>query len=128
MANPGFQTVNFGFQAVGTFGFQEEVAAAVASSVGGGASGAKRYRQPPWWGDEKKKKLLKKVEAVQRQIEKKREQVDFATDLFMMQRLIEQIAELQTRMMKLLEQIDELNKLAGEEEVMLMYAIYRSLH
>ena len=128
MANPGFQTVNFGFQAVGTFGFQEEVAAAVASSVGGGASGAKRYRQPAWWGDEKKKKLLKKVEAVQLQIEKKREQIDLAPDLFRIQRLIEQIAELQKRLMKLLEQIDELNKLAGDEEAMLIYTIYRSLH
>jgi hypothetical protein len=100
----------------------------VVPPIGGGASGAKRYRQPAWWGDEKKRKLLKKVEAVQLQIEKKREQVDFAPDLFRMQRLLEQIAELQKRMMKLLEQIDELNKIAGEEEVLLIYTIYRSLH
>lgn len=101
---------------------------APAVSAGGGASGAKRYRQPAWWGDEKKRKLLKKVEAVQLQIEKKREQIDLAPDLFRIQRLIEQIADLQKRMMKLLEQIDELNKLAGDEEAMLIYTIYRSLH
>jgi hypothetical protein len=97
-------------------------------SVGGGASGAKRYRQPSWWGDEKKRKLLKKIEAVQLQIEKKREQIDFAPDLFRIERLIEQIQELQKRLMALLEQIDELNKIAGEEEVLLIYTIYRSLH
>jgi hypothetical protein len=100
----------------------------IPPATGGGASGRKRYRQPAWWGDEKKRKLLKKVEAVQLQIEKKREQVDFAPDLFRMQRLLEQIAELQKRLMKLLEQIDELNKAFEEEEVMRIYMIYRSLH
>jgi len=126
MANFAYQ-VTGAFQGNGQFAFQGSVDA-IATSVGGGASGAKRYRQPPWWGDEKKKKLLKKVEAVQLQIEKKREQIDFAPDLFRIQRLIEQIAELQKRMMKLLEQIEELNKLAGDEEAMLVYTIYRSLH
>jgi hypothetical protein len=98
------------------------------SPSGGGASGAQKYRQPAWWGDEKKRKLLKKVEAVQLQIEKKREQIDLAPDLFRIERLIEQIQELQKRLMVLLEQVDELNKLAGEEEVLLIYTIYRSLH
>ena len=71
MANFAYQ-VTGAFQGNGQFAFQGSVDA-IATSVGGGASGAKRYRQPPWWGDEKKKKLLKKVEAVQLQIEKKRE-------------------------------------------------------
>lgn len=124
MANFAFQ-ITGAFQGNGQFAFQGSVGAA---SVGGGASGAKRYRQPPWWGDEKKKKLLKKVEAVQLQIEKKREQIDLAPDLFKIQRLIEQIAELQKRLMKLLEQIDELNKAYEEEEVIRIYTIYRSLH
>lgn len=97
-------------------------------AVGGGASGKKKYRQPAWWGDEKRRKLEKKVEAVQKQIEKKREQVDIAPDLYRMQRLLEQIQELQIRLMKLLEQIDELNKEFEMEEVLRIYLIYRSLH
>jgi hypothetical protein len=100
----------------------------VTPAVGGGASGAKRYRQPPWWGDEKKRKLEKKVEAVQKLIQKKREQIDFAPDLLRMQRLIEQLQELQKRLMKLLEQLDELNKEAEDEEALRIYLIYRSLH
>lgn len=97
-------------------------------STGGGASGAKRYRQPSWWGDEKKRKLEKKIEAVHRQIDRKREQVDLAPDLYRMQRLIEQIQELQRRLLKLLEQIDELNKISGDMEALEVYLVYRSLH
>lgn len=126
MANFAYQ-VTGAFQGDGQFAFQGSFGA-IAPSVGGGASGAKRYRQPAWWGDEKKRKLLKKIEVVQLQIEKKREQIDFAPDLFRIERLIEQIQELQKRLMALLEQIDELNKIAGEEEVLLIYTIYRSLH
>lgn len=101
---------------------------APAISTGGGASGAKRYRQPAWWGDEKKRKLEKKIEAVQRQIDRKREQIDLAPDLYRMQRLIEQIQELQKRLLKLLEQIDELNKISGDMEALEIYLVYRSLH
>ena len=126
MANLAFQ-VTGAFQGNGQFAFQGATSVATPS-VGGGASGAKRYRQPAWWGDEKKRKLEKKVEAVQKQIEKKRHQIDVAPDLERMQRLIEQIQELQKRLMKLLEMIDELNKQSEEEEVMRIYAIYRSLH
>lgn len=127
MSDFTFQITGFVFQGVGDFVFQA-FTDVVTPSTGGGASGAKRYRAPAWWGDEQKRKLQKKVEAVQKQIEKKRQQVDFAPDLYRMERLIEQLQELQKRLMKLLEQIDEINKQAGEEEVAVIYAIYRSLH
>ena len=128
MANFAFQ-VTGAFQGDGLLAFQGASApAAPAPSVGGGASGAKRYRAPAWWGDEKRRKLEKKVEAVQKQIQKKREQIDLAPDLFRIERLLEQIQELQKRLMKLLAMIDDLNKEAEDEEALRIYVIYRSLH
>lgn len=127
MSDFTFQITDFVFQGVGDFVFQA-FTDVVTPPTGGGASGAKRYRQPAWWGDEKKRKLEKKVEAVQKLIEKKRGQIDFAPDLYRMERLIEQLQELQKRLMKLLEQIDELNKEAGDMEVLEVYLVYRSLH
>ena len=130
MANPGFQTVDFGFQGVGEFGFQEEVI--TAPSVGGGASGVKRYRPPIWWEEGRRKKeeaqLRKEVLSVQKKIEETRKKIDVAPDLFRMERLVEQLMDLQQKLLFLLSQIDDLNKETEEEEVARIYAIYRSIH
>ena len=58
MANPGFQTINFGFQGVGEFGFQEEPGAVVSGDVIRNFS-LREWRR--WRRDESEKELKQKV-------------------------------------------------------------------
>jgi len=45
VANPGFQTVNFGFQGVGLFGFQEEPGVVTPAVVAGHGREQKRFNE-----------------------------------------------------------------------------------
>jgi hypothetical protein len=117
------------------FNTDQQVQSPPAPSTVGGGSG-RRYRAPAWWGDEKKKKkklevLRAEVVEVQKKIEAKRHEIDVSTSIEKIERLIEQIAGLQKKLLELLARIDEVNKAAAlleDEEAIVAYIAHRMLH
>lgn len=80
----------------------------------------------------KHKRLEARVEQVQKQIQKKRDQIDVAS-YGRVRELKLQIVDLNKKLLGLLELLDEMRKaytelLAEEEEVMAIYTIFRNLH
>jgi hypothetical protein len=112
--------------------FQQAVGGAQPAPQATGGGG-RRYRAPAWWGDEpKKKKAVEKVElqiaAVQKKITELRVSVDHTYDLEQMQRLIEKIAALQTKLLALLAKVDQIRKDEDEEMAMVLVAVSRMFH
>lgn len=102
-------------------------------ATGGGASG----RHYPignldlgTW-QKKHKRLKVRVEQVQKQIQKTRDQIDLAANYERVKILKRQIVELNKKLLELLEMLDEARKayvLAEDDEAMAIYEVFRTLH
>lgn len=99
-------------------------------STGGGASGAYRYPvgnlDLDTW--RRGKKLKARVEAIQKKIQAKREEIDRSRTLERIELLNKQIQGLQRQLLMLLDQLDAMRKEqdeAEEYEVMALYLAYK---